>query len=109
MTEHAQPTCCGRTMTSIGVEQGASALRLHSCPACGRHAWRSDGVEVDRPALLEALRVSKPASRKRTRPPAAPAPAPAPAAAAPAASAEDARRSELQRLLSGFTVHGSTS
>lgn len=95
-------------MTSIAVEQGDSALQLHSCPACGRHAWRADGAEVDRPALLEALRVRKPAPAARPREaPAAPSPVPAPPA--PALSDDDGRRSELQRLLSGFTVHGSSS
>ena len=96
-------------MTSIGVEQGASALQLHSCPACGRHSWRSGGVEVDRSTLLAALKVRKPepAARKREARPAASA---APAApVAPVADAEDDRRSELQRLLAGFTVHGRTS
>ena len=108
MTEHAQPTCCGRAMTSIGVEQGASALQLHSCPACGRHSWRADGVEVDRSALLEALKVRKPEAAARKRP-ARPAPAPVPAAPGGSDVGEDDRRSELQRLLAGFTVHGSTS
>ena len=100
-------------MTSIAVEQATSALQLHSCPSCGRHAWRADGVEVDRSTLLEALRVRKePAARsprltrkERTAPPAAPARPPAPVGPV----SEDDRRSELQRLLSGFTVHGSSS
>ena len=94
-------------MTSIALEQGESALQLHSCPACGRHAWRSEGVEVDRPALLEALRVRKPAPATRRREaPATPPPVPVPM---PVLSDDDARRSELQRLLSGFTVHGRSS
>ena len=95
-------------MTSIGVAQGASALQLHSCPACGRHSWRRDGVEVDRSTLLAALKVRKPepAIRREPRPPAPAAPA---ALGPPATPVEDDRRSELQRLLTGFTVHGRTS
>ena len=93
-------------MTSIGVEQGSSALRLHSCPACGRHAWRSEGVEVDRSTLLDALRVQKPTAAPRRG--AAPPPAPVPAAS-PEVPDDETRRTELQRLLSGFTVHGTTS
>ncbi|MDP9497324.1 MAG: hypothetical protein M3P46_06620 [Actinomycetota bacterium] len=92
-----EPRCCGRTMTSIAVEQGASSLRLHSCPACGRHAWRSDGVEVDRPALLDALRVERTVKAKR------------PAAPPRVATGEGGRRAELQRMLSDFQVHGTSS
>ena len=89
------PRCCGRTMTSIAVEQGSSSLRLHSCPSCGRHGWRSDGTDVDRPALLDALRVQRAAKPKRPEP--------------VRAASESSRRAELQRLLSDFTVHGTSS
>ena len=95
--EVSEPRCCGRTMTSIAVEQGSSTLRLHSCPACGRHAWRSDGVEVDRPALLDALRVARQAPKAKR--PAAPR----------VATGEGGRRAELQRMLSEFQVHGTSS
>lgn len=88
-------------MTVIGVDDNARALRLHSCPSCGRHAWWQDGRQVDRAELLDTLRVVRD-----------PKPAPAPAAPAPAVAAEPDpvdRRTELQRLLAGFTVHGTVS
>ncbi len=98
MTE-TLPRCCGRPMTSIAVEHAASALSLHSCPSCGRHRWLSDGAEVDQPTVLAALRVDrKPSAAKRR-----------PAPAAPARLDEVGRRAELQRMLGGFTVHGTTS
>ncbi len=96
-------------MTVIGIapdpEGAEQGVRLHSCPSCGRHAWRQGDREVDRGQLLQVLR----AARSSARP--APA-APGRPAAAPASSAEDeerARREELQQLLSRFTVHGSSS
>ena len=44
-------------MNGIQVDRDGSALRLHSCPTCGRHAWLADGREVDRAAVLDSLRV----------------------------------------------------
>ena len=85
-------------MTSISLERGAAPLRLHSCTACGRHAWRSRGCDVDRSALLEALRV-----------PARPAARPAPRRSSPRRADDSSRRTELQHLLTGFTVHGTSS
>lgn len=91
-------------MTVIGVDQGDVGLRLHSCPSCGQHSWRSGDREVDRAEVLDALRVAREHARRRQV--AARAPAPAAAAAPPD---ELTRREELQRLLGGFTVHGTTS
>jgi len=89
-------------MTSISVERPGSALRLHSCPACGRHAWHADGRRLDRSTVLDALRVPVSAPRRR--------PEPAVAAPEPPAEADEAgRRAELQQLLGGFTVHGTSS
>ncbi len=87
-------------MSVIGVDDNAQALRLHSCPSCGRHAWRQGGREVDRAELLDTLRVVRD-----------PKPARRPVPAAQPAPDEDPvdRRTELQRLLAGFTVHGTVS
>ena len=91
-------------MTSISVERADSSLRLRSCPCCGRHVWHADGRELDRSSVLDVLRVpERPAPRKR-----ASAPVPAPAGP-PVVMDEHARRSELQQLLGGFTVHGTSS
>lgn len=86
--------CCGRPATVIGVDDD---LTLHSCPGCGRHAWRRGDQEVDREQVLAALRVApgtggprKPAARRSAR--RGPVP-----------------RGELEDLLSGFTVHGESS
>lgn len=88
-------------MTVIGVNDAAGRLQLHSCPSCGRHSWRSDGREVDRNEVLDALRVTRTPARR---------PAGAGArTAAETAPHEGDRRDELQRLLVGFTVHGTTS
>ena len=83
-------------MTSIAVEQGTASVVLHSCPSCGRHVWASEGVRVERSALLEALR-TEPAAKPTRRP------------AAPRVPAETSRRTELQRMLADFQVHGTTS
>ena len=94
--------CCGRAMTSIGVEQAAGELRLHSCPACGRHAWRDRDRVLDRAEVLASLRPKK----ERAAPRRVELDRPAPAAAPPAPVD---RRDELRTMLSGFTVHGNTS
>lgn len=100
-------------MSGIGVATGDGVL-LHSCASCGRHAWSAQGRELDRDELIELLRDD------------AGTPAPAPAApvvlpdrapvartrrprAVPVPAAADDRRSELQDLLRGFTVHGGSS
>ncbi len=98
MSDTLTPRCCGRDMNSIAVEQGSSSVVLHSCPSCGSHVWASGGVQVDRPALLDALR-TEPSAKPRRRP----------AAAAPRVKAETSRREELQRMLAEFQVHGTTS
>jgi len=87
-------------MTVIGVDDDAHALRMHSCPSCGRHAWRQGDREVDRAELLDTLRVVRD-----------PKPARRPAPAAVPVPEEDPvdRRTELQRLLAGFTVHGTVA
>lgn len=108
-------------MTVIGVDHAAGDLRLHSCPACGRHAWRNGEREVDRSELLAALRSGRRAAAA-DRGAGASRPARAAGsgvssgragrASVPAvADAGDAatRRAELQQLLSTFTVHGTTS
>ena len=99
-------------MSAIGLMRDGAQLVLHSCASCGRHAWREDGREVDRDGLLGALRASTPppaARRKAVPPPEVPPPAVPPPASAPARPPSDAdRRSELQHLLSGFQVHGTT-
>lgn len=82
-------------MTSIGVEQPTASLRLCSCPSCGRHSWYSGGREVERAEVLAALRAERPAAPARRTP--------------PVDADERARRQDLQRMLGGFTVHGSTS
>lgn len=82
-------------MTSICVVQAESPLRLHSCAACGWHSWRSRNRDVDRSTVLQALRVARRPAR--------------PASAGPPSREEGASRSELRRLLSGFSVHGSSS
>lgn len=86
-------------MTTIGVERAGSGLDLHSCPSCGRHVWSSAGRPVDRDEVLEALQVHRPA----------PVAGAAPEPRAGTRTDEGARRAELTRLLSTFTVHGSTS
>jgi len=86
-------------MTAIGLDQ-PQGLQLHSCPSCGRHSWRSGAREVDRAELLATLQV-----QTRTIGPVRPEP---PAAIEPAPD-ETARRSELQRMLSRFTIHGTSS
>ena len=83
-------------MTSIAVEQGSTAVVLHSCPSCGQHVWESEGQEVDRPALLDALRVER-AAKPQRRP------------AAPRVQADTSKRAELQRMLAEFKVHGTSS
>lgn len=83
--------CCGRTTTVIGVDDD---LTLHSCPGCGRHAWRRGDQEVDREQVLAALRVTPGTGGPRR-----------PAARRPARRGP-VPRSELEDLLSGFTVHG---
>ncbi len=86
-------------MTAIGLNQ-PQGLQLHSCPSCGRHSWRSGAREVDRAELLATLQVQTPIiGQDRPAPPAAIEPAPE----------EAARRSELQQMLSGFTIHGTSS
>lgn len=98
MNDSVAASCCGRPMSVIGVDRAAGALQLHSCASCGRHCWRDGDREVDRSELLETLRVVKepamprPAATRRERP-----------------ADEAGRRAELERLLSGFTVHGTTS
>lgn len=87
-------------MTTIGVERATEGLELHSCPSCGQHAWRSGGLPVSREQVLAALQVHRPAT--------APVP-PAVVERRQAPPADGDRRSELQRLLSDFTAHGSTS
>ncbi len=87
-------------MTAIGLDQ-PQGLQLHSCPSCGRHSWRSGAREVDRAELLATLQVEKARAAGQGR-------ADEPAAVEPAPD-EAARRSELQQMLSGFTVHGTTS
>jgi len=105
MSDSAEHFCCGRAMTSISVERPGSSLRLRSCPSCGRHSWHADGRELDRSTVLDALRVpERPAARRRPQP-AVPGGSPA---AAPALG-EQSRRTELQQLLGGFTVHGTSS
>ena len=84
-------------MTSIGVEQAAGELRLHSCPACGRHAWHNGDRVVDRAEVLASLRPKKDEAPRRVE------------LDRPAAPAATDRRDELRALLSGFTVHGSSS
>lgn len=101
MSDSVPVRCCGRAMTVIGVDERASALRLYSCPSCGRHSWRNGDREVDRSELLDTLRVVK-----GPTPPRRPAPA---RAEEPPAEDEDDRRADLQRLLSGFTAHGTSS
>lgn len=86
-------------MTAIGLNQPQS-LQLHSCPSCGRHSWRSGAREVDRAELLATLQVQTlTTGPDRPQTPAAIQPAPEGAA----------RRSELQQMLSGFTIHGTSS
>ena len=88
-------------MTAIGLDQ-PQGLQLHSCPSCGRHSWRSGAREVDRAELLATLQVEKARAAGQGRPDEA-------AAVARAPVDEEARRSELQQMLSRFTVHGTTS
>lgn len=85
-------------MTRIGVEHPSAEVELHSCRSCGQHAWRRDGAPVDRGQLLEALQAHRPTI--------VPAARPRPVAKE---KVEAERRADLQRLLSTFQVHGSTS
>ncbi len=90
-----------------GWSRARRRCTLHSCPACGRHAWRADGQSRSTArTLLAALRVRKPGTggplaQER-------AAAAAPGAAAPAAPGRRRGRPPLgaAALLSGFTVHG---
>ena len=69
----APQACCRRTMSSIEVTTRGATLVLHSCPACGRHAWEKDGVVADRSELLagvatflEQPRIPTPRRRRTT-------------------------------------------
>ena len=104
--------CCGRPMTAIGVAGAAPSgpapagtlpadVVLHTCAACGRHGWSGQGRELGRDELLAALR--GPAAGPAARPGRADPPAVA------ARTGEVRRRTELQQMLRGFTVHGTTS
>lgn len=96
MDDSEQVRCCGRSMTRIAVEHAEVGVELHSCASCGQHAWRRDGQPVDREQLLEALQVRRPV------------PGRAPGRRRPAATGPDGedRRADLQRMLTGFRVHG---
>jgi len=90
-------------MTGIGLPRNGGGLVLHTCASCGRHAWLEDGRQVDRQALLDALRSRPPARR------AAAGSTPAAPVSGPAELDGSGRRAELQHLLGGFTAHGSSS
>ena len=103
--------CCRRATTTIGLEREDGVV-LRTCASCGRHAWFRGDVELDRSALLAALRrapqssasaassASSSSPSSSSRPPAA---ARRPRRTAPVSPVE---RAELQDLLRGFTVHG---
>ena len=66
-------TCCRRAMSSIEVTARGVTLVLHSCTACGRHAWERDGQIADRAELLEGVKTFLeqpriPTPRKRRTP-----------------------------------------
>ena len=56
MSSSPDDTCCGRAMTGIEVSRTGSHLSLHTCAACGQHAWRRDGQALARSGLLAAVR-----------------------------------------------------
>jgi len=107
-------------MSGIGVATGDGVL-LHSCASCGRHAWSARGRELDRDELIELLRddasaAAAPSAAPVVLPDSAPVvrtrrprSVPVTAATATPTTAADDRRSELQDLLRGFTVHGGSS
>ena len=99
MSDSGKMQCCGRDMTRIAVEHPTAEVELLSCSSCGQHAWRRDGQAVDRAGLLETLQAHRPAVRAVARQ----------RRAVPETVSEDARRADLQRRLTAFTVHGSTS
>jgi hypothetical protein len=77
MTSHAPAApvrtaavCCRRPMSTIEVTsphgEGIATLTLHTCPACGRHAWERGGDVLDRSTVLGVVRdriAEGPASR----------------------------------------------
>ena len=94
-----EAVCCSRPMSAISVtEVAGSCLALHSCPRCGRHLWHRDGVPLDRPGLLGAVR-----DRVAQVPAARPAADPGPMQTPPARATLE----EVRERLAGFTVLGS--
>ena len=56
LTVSVARACCTRPMSSIEVTTRGTTLVLHSCTACGRHAWEKDGQLADRADLLEGVK-----------------------------------------------------